>query len=277
MGKCKYCGINSGLFKSYHKECLDKHQNGRNEIISVTEKAIMETSDFVGLNSAVSNIGKDCHIYGNDIISLMVNGFDKSVERVLEDGILTIEEEDKISKFNKHFDFSYEDMNKNGYYDKFTKSALLRVILNGQIPESKIKVNGTLPFVLEKGEIIIWIYTNTQLLEQRTKTHYQGGSQGISVKIAKGLYYRTSAFKGFPIKTTEMQHIANGITCITEKNVYFASTIKNFKIPYKKLLTIDPYEDGIGLQKDGSTAKPIILKGIDGWFTYNVISNLSQK
>ena len=48
-------------------------------------------------------------------------------------------------------------------------------------------------------------------------------------------------------------------------------------MPYNKLITIDPYEDGIGLQKDGSTAKPIILKGIDGWFTYNVISNLSQK
>jgi hypothetical protein len=38
---------------------------------------------------------------------------------------------------------------------------------------------------------------------------------------------------------------------------------------------MDPYEDGIGLQKDGATAKPLIFKNIDGWFTYNAISNLT--
>ena len=38
---------------------------------------------------------------------------------------------------------------------------------------------------------------------------------------------------------------------------------------------MDPYQDGIGLQKDGATAKPQIFKNIDGWFTYNAISNLT--
>jgi len=275
MGKCKYCSKNAGLFKSNHKECLEKYIIGRSEIIFETEKAIMETSDFVALNSKVDSIGKNCHIYGNNIIDLMVKGFDNAVDKVLEDGILTLEEEDKISKFNKYFNM--DEINTNGSLDRIVKSSILRNIFDGIKLESRINITGTLPFVLEKDEIIIWVYTNTQFFEQKIKTHYQGGSQGISVKIAKGLYYRTSAFKGYPVKTTEMQFISNGITCITEKNIYFASPTKSFKMPYNKLITIDPYEDGIGLQKDGSTAKPIILKGIDGWFTYNVISNLSQK
>jgi hypothetical protein len=36
------------------------------------------------------------------------------------------------------------------------------------------------------------------------------------------------------------------------------------------------YSDGIGLQKDGVSAKPQIFKGLDKWFTYNVISNLKN-
>jgi len=30
------------------------------------------------------------------------------------------------------------------------------------------------------------------------------------------------------------------------------------------------------LQKDGANGKPQVLKGLDGWFAYNLISNLNQ-
>ena len=112
--------------------------------------------------------------------------------------------------------------------------------------------------------------------EQRTRTQYQGGYSGVSVRIAKGVYYRTGGFKGHPVKIEEMKYIGTGIFAITNKHVYFASSSKSFRIQFGKIITMDPYEDGIGLQKDGATAKPQVFKNIDGWFTYNVISNLNK-
>ena len=90
----------------------------------------------------------------------------------------------------------------------------------------------------------------------------------------KGVYYRTGGFKGHPVETTIMQRIGVGSVCLTDKNLYFSSPEKSLKIPYSKILSIDSYSNGIGLQKDGANDKPMFLEGINCWFTYNVIANL---
>ena len=90
------------------------------------------------------------------------------------------------------------------------------------------------------------------------------------------MYYRAGAFKGNPVRTPEMTRLGSGILALTSKHLYFASAQKKFKIPFSKLISIEPYSDGIGVQKDGVTAKPQIFKNIDGWFVHNAISNLTQ-
>ena len=78
-----------------------------------------------------------------------------------------------------------------------------------------------------------------------------------------------------PVKIEEMKHIGQGAFALTDKHIFFASANKNLRIQLSKIITLDPYEDGIGIQKDGVTAKPQVFKNIDGWFTYNAISNLT--
>ena len=155
-------------------------------------------------------------------------------------------------------------------------SSILRDLTEGKIPEQRIKIDGQLPFLFQKSESLIWVFTNVEFYEQRTRTEYRGGSQGVSVRVAKGVYYRTSSFKGRPVQISEMKYIGTGILALTTKHIYFGSPEKKIKIPINKLVSIEPYEDGIGLQKDGVTAKPQIFKNIDGWFAHNAISNLSQ-
>ena len=62
---------------------------------------------------------------------------------------------------------------------------------------------------------------------------------------------------------------------ITNKHIYFAGE-KAFRVKYDKIVSFQPFEDGIGIQKDGVTAKPQVFKNIDGWFAYNLVTNLSQ-
>jgi hypothetical protein len=73
-----------------------------------------------------------------------------------------------------------------------------------------------------------------------------------------------------------MKYLDTGILALTNKHIYFASERKTFRTPYNKIISMNPYENGIGIQKEGVTAKPQVFKGIDGWFTYNVVSNLTQ-
>lgn len=276
MGNCIYCGQKAGFLKSKHKDCESNYFDGKNKIIENICTAITNNSDFDNLENKIKEITEKCYVKPDEIIDLYVKGFDKAVESFLDDSILTTEEEDRISKFKTHYNFEQNVIDKNGSLQKVVKAAILREVLDGQIPENKLNIQGNLPFLLQKNENVIWIFQNVDFYEQRTRTIYQGKTQGVSIRIAKGLYYRTGSFKGNPVKIEEMKYISRGIVALTNKQIYFASSAKNFKVPYNKIVTIDPYEDGVGLQKDGANTKPQVFKGLDGWFTYNLISNLNQ-
>lgn len=99
----------------------------------------------------------------------------------------------------------------------------------------------------------------------------------MSIRIAKGVYYRASAFKGRSIQRTETVHAGNGLLAITNKHLYFGGgTGKDFRIRLDKIVSFEPFSDGIGIQRDAATAKPQSFVTGDGWFTYNVVQNASN-
>lgn len=273
---CKFCGQPAGFLRSVHKECELAHSNALISIPNEISQSITSTSDFSNLSNKVATIAKTGFVNQTELNELYTLGFDKAVETFLDDGIISNEEEEKISNYTKYFNLEQNVLNKNGSFEKVAKGLILNDISQGKLPENRLNISGNSPFLLDKGETLIWAFQTVEFYEQRSKTTFEGKSQGISIKIAKGVYYRTGHFKGNPVTTTQMTLIANGMLALTNKNIYFASTSKSFKIPYAKLISMTQYSDGIGLQKDGANAKPQIFKGLDGWFTYNVISNLKN-
>lgn len=275
MGTCIYCGNKAGFLKKLHKECEYKYISGKYKLINLVFNAITGDSNFDLLDKEISNLAENNFINDQELITRQfIAGFDKAVEAYLEDGVIGVEEEAKIVRFFEHYNYGQEIMDKHGSWLKIVKGSILRDLLSGIIPESKLNIQGQLPIMFEKSEYAMWIFNGVSYYEERTKTVYTGGSQGISMRIAKGLYYRTGSFKGYPVQTEEMTLIASGSVVLTNKNFYFLASNKNFKIQYNKILTVNPYEDGVGIQKDGLNNKHQIFRGLDGWFTYNFISNI---
>lgn len=276
MGKCIYCGENAGFLKKKHNECELKFHQGQNEYIEAIKLCIIDEFNFNEVKVKLEKIQQSSYITSNLVNNLVTKAFDLAIEHFLEDGILSLDEEEKISKFKEEFDISQEILDRNGSYSKVGMSLILRDLTEGKNPKERINIDGHLPFLFQKSETIVWLFKNVEFYEQQIRTEYQGGSQGISVRVAKGVYYRASAFKGRPVKISEMKYIGTGLLVLTTKHIYFGSPEKKIKIPLNKLISIEPYEDGIGIQKDGVTAKPQVFKNIDGWFMHNAISNLTQ-
>ena len=42
------------------------------------------------------------------------------------------------------------------------------------------------------------------------------------------------------------------------------------------IVAFEPYEDGFGIMRDAQTAKPQTFVTGDGWFVYNLATNLAQ-
>ncbi len=72
-----------------------------------------------------------------------------------------------------------------------------------------------------------------------------------------------------------MKCISSGIVCLTDRNLYYSSPEKSLKIPYSKIINLEPYENGLGLQMNEASSMPIFLEGVSSWSCYNLISNLN--
>ena len=76
MGNCIYCGIKAGLFKSYHKECFNKYNNGKDQIQGLVSKTLLEDGDLDQMTISIKTIADDTHIRSNEIYDIMIRGYD---------------------------------------------------------------------------------------------------------------------------------------------------------------------------------------------------------
>lgn len=192
------------------------------------------------------------------------------VDKALEDHILTEDEEYRLKSIIDAFSLPQSAIDERGHLSQLVKAAILRDLQAGT-PKTRISLDRPLPFKLQTKEVVLWAFPQTRLLERITKRKITGGSTGASIRVMKGLYWRVGAFQGTPISWDETHHTDTGLLILTNKNILFSGPVRNQRILYTRLASIDPYRDAIEVQRDAATAKPQIFRDIDGQFAYNVI------
>jgi hypothetical protein len=170
---------------------------------------------------------------------------------------------------------SQQQLDAGGAFTRVIKAAVIREVLEGKIPQ-RITISGALPFNFQKGEMLIWVFQGVTYCEARTSISYQGSFQGVSTRVAKGLYYRTGGFRGHPVPTTQTLPVDTGILGVTNKHLYFSGSKESFRVAYNKIVTFDAYSDGLGIQRDARSAEPQIFVTDDGWFVNSLASNLAK-
>jgi len=125
-------------------------------------------------------------------------------------------------------------------------------IENEQLPAISVTIS------LKKGEICHYHFL-CRWMEHRTvtKSVAYSGVTG-SFKIAKGVRYRIGQFKPMRITSDALAEIDRGEVWLTNQRLIFMGAHKNTTIKYASVLSIVPYSDGIGVQKD-SGKSPILL------------------
>lgn len=275
MGNCSYCGEKAGFLRTKHKDCETRHYDG---VKIIKEKLLLSlaSGELEGLKEQLANIANDHYVQPSQIKTLSAWSWDTVLDRFLEDSVLAEDEETRLVVFADHFGLTQDDLEtQNEAYTKMHQAKILRKLMSGELPDPP-RIIGNIPLNLQKNERIVWIFQNVPYYEDKTKRTYVGRSQGFSVRIAKGVYYRAGAFKGHPVEYQERIHQDTGLLVVTDKHLYFHSPSKSFRISYKKIVSFEPFSNGIGLMRDLQTAKPQIFELKHGPFAYNLIVNLSQ-
>lgn len=274
MGDCIFCNKDAGFLKSKHSDCETKHINGCSALKSLLMNAFVNGIDFYTIDIQIKTILSDSFINSEKLKQIYLNAFDEAILNYLNDGVISDIEKKSVARFQQYTGLPQQVLNSNKSLEKVVQSDILQAVLNGIIPTPSITIQGSLPFMIGKDEKTLWVFREVELVEQKIKREFVGRSQGMSFRVMKGVYYRVGGFKGSPIETIQMISIGRGILVLTDKTIYYNCPQKSLKIPFKKLISIEPYSDGVGFQKDGASSKPFFLKGIDSWFTYNLITNI---
>jgi tetratricopeptide (TPR) repeat protein len=116
------------------------------------------------------------------------------------------------------------------------------------------------PIILKKDERIVFPPFPVSLLEPRSIR--TGGSGGMSLKVAPGLYVRGGNFKSQSHE--EITNIDNGSLILTNKRLVFVGPQHPKDINLDKIISIEPYNDGIGIGISGKN-KSIYFGGLDNF------------
>ncbi len=277
MWKCKYCGDNAGLFSTKHKECEEKYRRGKMDLGLLISDALRGKEKMEGLKDRVNKLARKCYISDEDVNDCLFTQFNIFSLDVVDKGLLSKKQDETVALFEREMELEQSFLDKFGAFSKLLKSKIIRQITNGEVPEGMQDVASSTPFMLKQGEYLIWVYRHLiHYYEQTTSTHYTGGYAGVGVRVAQGLYFRTGGFKGKPVSTTDMKYVTSGMLGLTNKNIFYYGADTSIRIPYNKIITVRAYEDGVGLQQDGSRKGTQVFQGVDGWFVYNLIANMNK-
>jgi len=212
----------------------------------------------------------------SDESTVLVQAWKSSVQMLTDfDGISEDQESHLLSVAEKYH--ISEGVKSSPQWDLLGEARAIRMIQNGYLPDNSPNVDGHIPFNLMKSEQLVWLFPESEYLIETTKREFVGGSVGASVRVAKGLYLRSSAFKGRPVNRAVTVSKGSGILGITTKHIYFTGTSDSFRIRYSKIVSFQPSENAITIMRDTASAKPETFVNGDGWFIYNLVTNLSHE
>lgn len=236
------------------------------------DKAI---SDYVLLNRSaevpIEDIAKAHSMSVDHVLSAAQNAMSSAVATIMETRFLSEEEADRVSAACTSLGIAAASC--PGVDEAIKKSATIRALDAGKLPS--VSTKGLDPINLQKGEQLIWVFNGADLFEIRNSVSYVGGSSGFSMRIVKGLYYRTGSYRGHRIEEKQVAKAATGDLCLSNKCLYFVSAQAAVRIPLTKIISVHLFEDGIEIFKDGG--KPILFGLSDPGFLATLIGHIERR
>ena len=281
MPICPYCHSSAGMFRQTHAQCERDYALGVEGLPVAIRDSLVKGESPQQMLTAVKWIAGNSRLAREDVDRLCLQGWNATLDAYLSDGILSDYEQTRLQEAARLLELKEADMIRESIPSKIAMARALAAILAGQATPHAMTRYGYdiphLPFLLQSTETLVWAFPSTLYYEEKTRRHRVSQSQGVSMRVAKGLYVRTGSSQGYTVEETGMEYQDVGVLAITTKHIIFAGDSKSVRIPYKKIVVIQPYTDGFGIMRDTATARLQNFVTQRGWFSYNLVRHIAAE
>ncbi len=106
------------------------------------------------------------------------------------------------------------------------------------------------PVILKKNERALLFLSDVALWEPRAVRQTRGAYGGPTFRVAKGVSFKVGSFQSRSESHEELRTIDQGILTLTNKRLVFTGTKRTTNIDLRKVISIEPYKDGIASQRE---------------------------
>lgn len=163
-------------------------------------------------------------------------------DKMVSDGRISKEEWEEFTTLQN-------ELKINIKFNESDKTKIEKLKLIWAIENEELQIV-TVPINLQKNELC-YFTSYVDWLENRTVTkRINYGGPTARIKIMKGVYYRAGSVNVQRVTSEELQLIDSGKLYLTNKRIIFVGNKKNASIQLSKILSINPFSDGVGVEKD---------------------------
>ncbi len=245
-----------GFFSGISKKIAEMQQRSKDKkeffdaILHAAEDGVLTDDEIAQIQSRRKELG----LTHDDLKGIRVQAYNAALRAAKSDGVVTAEEETELLKLQKFLMIPESEIVKSK--KELARLRLLTEIQNGNPPSISVP-----NVVLQKSERAYWSEPASILEERVVSRRYEGGSQGVSFRIAKGLSYRVGAHRGRIVTDTAIVPVSSGELIITSKRIIFRGNAKSFTLRLDKLLELNFFSDGVRLTDE--KGKPRVVKFAD--------------
>jgi hypothetical protein len=296
MGACRHCGKSAGLFSSEHAKCKEKHEQAPGLLTRWAEETLSGRMPLETFKSRLQALQRDYHLRPEETRPAIAAAIQQAGERFLEDGLLSEEEEQLLSDMQRAGGITMQQIDAKELaqitlryeFSRWQYAALLRDTLFapkesleerrklGKMMANMTEIGPAFPFRLAPDEFLGNMEDDVLYYRTKTTRQFVGTSQGVSVRLGPGVYFRVGAFKGQPVEESQLERVDMGTLAYSNSALYFYGKKERFRIPFDGILSQEPGADTITIWRDRANAKPEVFRGDAGfgWYMANVIANI---
>ena len=94
---------------------------------------------------------------------ILIRAWETAVEGALEDGLVSLDEENALAKYADHFALTQQELDGNRAQTSLVQAAVIRDVSQGIVPQRQ-NINGAIPFNLMKSEKLVWVIQDVDYL-----------------------------------------------------------------------------------------------------------------
>jgi len=168
-----------------------------------------------------------------------------------EDQQITEEEEKELEEIQKYLGLADDEI-------QTSKKELARLRLLNEIQKGNLPTVPVTNLVMEKGEKAYWAEPAILMEVKVINRRYEGGWEGVSFRIMKGVSYRVGGYRGHIVSETGLVPVRDGELVITSNRIIFRGDVKAFAIKLDKILDIQIFTDGLKFTENNKSIPRII-------------------